>query len=289
MKRGSGGWDLQAGCRFAGPQRVGQQSAASRRPSAPAPPRDLDLAYIYDDSLEGLLSAIFQAYARHQNPGALLPSTGAQLALGQRAEEISADGRQALRVRNGIVSQLGAVTFNDVERVFLSDAADRGTAAYRFLRRGFEVGGKVRNDLAHPDVARFAQLSVSVAAECERVRQFTRFRQMEGGVFYARISPTACVIPLVMGGFAARMGPEPFLLYDDVHQLAGVWDGRRWGLRRTTGVKPPAPTAAEAQMARLWRTFYQTIGVEQRACERLRRQLMPVRFWPHMTEFETLD
>lgn len=253
------------------------------------PPVEPDLVFRFDDSLEGFLTCVFQAFAQKRNPARVIPEHGSQAGLLDEVVDIPTDEGLAQRVRDGVVRELGSVTFDDIGRVFLSDDPERCTIAYRFLRVAFARGAAVRDDLADTTVRDFAALSVKVANETERIRQFLRFREVEGGVFYARINPIANVTPLVMGHFAARLGRRPFVIHDEVHHIAGLWDGRTWVLRSTEGLVPPPPTCSEIEFADLWRTFYHAIGIQSRRNEHLRRQLMPQRFWRHLTEFEPMS
>ena len=280
--------EVQPQMQFATPAaaRKTRSQGGARRRRAPEPMRDPDLVYLYDDSLEGLLTAIFMSYARKENPGEVMGATGAQLGLLQRGFEVETDEALALRVRDGVIRTLGTATFDDIERVFLADDPNRSTAIYRFVRRAMARGVSVRNELAHEDVQPFAALSVRVANECEKIRQFTRFAEVEGGVYFARISPHANLVPLVMGYFGARMGDLPFVLYDERHHMAGLWDGHRWVLRPTEDLAVPSETAAQDAFAEMWRTFYAAIAIKERENDHLRKQLMPMRYWPNMTEFQ---
>ena len=47
---------------------------------------------------------------------------------------------------------------------------------------------------------------------------------------------------------------------------------------------PPAPDQAEEEYRRLWKGFYNAIGIQERRNDRLRASLMPRRYWKHLTE-----
>ena len=59
---------------------------AEGAPATPSPPPDIydEVAYAYDGSLEGLLSAVFAAYERHERPTDVAPEERLQPRLGQR-------------------------------------------------------------------------------------------------------------------------------------------------------------------------------------------------------------
>jgi hypothetical protein len=139
--------------------------------------------------------------------------------------------------------------------------------------------------VAHPAVARFEAILNYVANECEKARQFVRFAELEGGLYFSVFKPRANVIPLVMGHFAARFNVQPFIIHDPVHDIAGVYDLRRWWLvQASEALKLPPQTARETQCQDLWRTFFKSVAIEQRANPTCQRNFMPKRFWGELTE-----
>ena len=89
-----------------------------------------------------------------------------------------------------------------------------------------------------------------------------------------------------MSWFAARFNDQPFAIYDEVHHLAGVYEGRDWYLVSTDSFQPPAYASEEDLMQEAWRSFYRTLSVEARYNPELRRQHMPVRYWKNLTEMQ---
>ena len=157
--------------------------------------------------------------------------------------------------------------------------------------------GRAFSDITHPAVERLFRISRSVGQECEHMRQFVRFQHLAGegaDVWFARVNPKASVVPLIMDHFVERLGVPPFIIYDEVHHLAGVYDGGDWQLVNTEGAGDleralPDRTADEALMSEAWRTFYKSVSIDARYHPELRRQFMPKRFWRNITEMkETL-
>ena len=62
-----------------------------------------NVAYVHDGTTEGLLSAIFQAYALHEQPEDFSSKAGLQPRLGQSVRYIETDAALASRVKAGIV------------------------------------------------------------------------------------------------------------------------------------------------------------------------------------------
>ena len=225
---------------------------------------------------------------------------------------------RAVRVQRGIKRVCGHAAYDAVMRASLSDDPSAGTVVYRFVRyamaakrphdctgcrrRGSCSGpmassqptdslgcsgkarGSVLNDLAHPAVEPLHRLVRSVGNERHHMVQFLRFEHLENGVWLARCNPKASVVPLLMDWFAGRFNTQPFIIYDEVHHLAGVYEGRDWYLVRTDELDVPDRAAEENLMQAAWKRFYRTVAVEARYNPELRRQFMPKRLWKNILE-----
>ena len=63
---------------------------------------DLGLAYVYDGSFEGFLSAVFLAYERRECPADVVGAEQYAPRLGQACVSVATDMGHAMRVRAGI-------------------------------------------------------------------------------------------------------------------------------------------------------------------------------------------
>ena len=239
---------------------------AENQPLFPEEPL-AEVAYCHDGSLEGLLSAVFEAYARREDPQDIARADVLQPRLGQTVRVIETNEEHAVRVRRGIRRACGDAAYDAVKHASLSDHPDAGTIVYRFIRyamaqnrphdcsgckrRGscggacgkFACTGKARRsvlgDLAHPAVEPLHRLARSVMNERHRMLQFLRFEHLENGVWFARCNPAASVIPLLMDWFSGRFNTQPFIIFDEAHNIAGVYEGRDWYLVQTENVDLP--------------------------------------------------
>ena len=240
--------------------------------------------YCHDGSLEGLLCVVFEAYARHEAPASICVGTDVQLGFTQELVDVTSDFRLAQRVRAGIERCGGSRAWACVSRAFLSDAPDRDTALFAYIAHIMEHGQRGVADAAAPSVARVEQLVTGVLNERERMFQFLRFEELEGGVMFARINPRACVVPLLLGHFHARLGTQPFVIFDEAHGVVGVCDGQASTIVLAESVDVPPRSPDERGYQLLWKRFYDSIANEMRYAPALRRQLMPKRLWRNITE-----
>lgn len=251
-----------------------------------------DVAYCHDGTLEGLLSAVFEAYARREDPQDVASADVLQPRLGQTVRVIETNEQHAVRVRRGLRRRCGDAAYDAVKHASLSDHPDAGTIVYRFIRyamaqsSGRRARRNVLNDLANPAVQPLHRLERSVLNERHRMLQFLRFEHLENGVWFARCNPAASVIPLLMDWFSGRFNTQPFIIFDEAHNIAGVYGGADWYLVEAQHVDLPDRASEERLMQQAWKRFYDTVAVEARYNPELRRQFMPKRFWKNLTEMQ---
>lgn len=243
-----------------------------------------NLMLCHDGSLEGFFSCVFDAYALRSYPRDIVEERLAEPRLGEEVRVVPTDVSHALRVRDGLVRRAGIRAYRRVRTAFLSDREGREAVLFDYIVRGVELGGDALEDLTCPCVEGVRELDVSVMNEREKMLQFLRFEELEGGVYLARIHPKANVIPIMMRHFVERFSTQPFVIYDEGHGLAGVWDGKRQSFVVTDGLSVPDPAKEEREYQRLWKVFYDSVSNEQRFNPDLRRSLMPKRFWRDLPE-----
>ncbi len=260
-----------------------EQSFASQTPLA-------HVAYLHDGTLEGLLCCVFEAYARHETPEDIVPEQAYQPRFEQSAFFVSTDFDRALRVRRGVEREAGARAFGAIMRAAANDDPRAGIIVYRFIRyvmdahSGRNKRRNVLNDLANPVVGDLVALQERVLNEEEKMRQFVRFSHLQNGLWFARCNPNANVIPLVMRHFVERFNTQPFIIYDETHRIAGVYDGHDWNLVAGEAANIPPRTAEDAYVEQLWQRFYDSLAIEARYNPELRRHFMPVRLWRNLPE-----
>ncbi len=273
-----------------------------------------EVAYVYDGTLEGLLSAIFYAYQSGEDPQDIDTQQRLQPRLGQTQRVIETSSISALRLQRGISRVCGADIFDLVKHASLSDAPGTATTLYAFVRYALDQQkthpcatcttrqsctltrpckaanvrtrrvSPLRLEHAHDITGPVLRLERAVLNERHHMKQFLRFEHTAPGVWFAKCNPNANVIPLLMDYFQARFGTEAFVIYDEVHHLAGMCDGSDWQLVQADALTIPAQAAGEALMQAAWKCFYDAVSIDARYHPELRRQFMPKRFWKNICE-----
>ena len=245
-----------------------------------------DMILLYDGSFEGLLTAVFDSYSFSPPPTALETAAVYQPKLGCRYREVETEPKLAARVIAGVRREMGELGYRKIYQAFLHNDGDKGTVICRYIRLGMKRGMRIHQMLTDPTVLALDKLCSLVGREANFLTEFTRFSEVEGHLYYAEISPEHMVLPLIMPHFTARMGPHPFLIHDLTHGVAGVYDRSGWVIVSTEGMQVPPLSENEQEYRRLWRGFYDAIAIKERINPALRRQLMPKKYWKHLTELQ---
>lgn len=255
-----------------------------------------EVAYVYDGTLEGLLCAIYDSYANHEDPTDVSSEREFEQRLLQRVHYVRTSEEIAERVRKGLIKKGGSLAYKHIRRSSVCSNSNAGFVVYRFARYVMDEHKGNRspvNNISHPKVAPLFDLVRSVNQECEHMRQFIRFNHFQdetGNVWFARCNPKHSVIPFIMGHFIERFSVQPFMIYDENHGICGAYDGSRWYLVNASEEDGPFhlpdPCASDVQMQDAWKRFYKCVSVEARYNPELRTHFMPKRFWKNIVEVQ---
>lgn len=248
------------------------------------------IVFSYDQSFEGLLSAIFEAFRLKIFPEALIGSTDSPPLLAQRVIAVETDPEKSERVWQGLRKKLSAYALHEITQAWFSEKAANHELILRYVRKIYAGVGE--NNFADPDILAMKQLSQSVARERERVLQFVRFQKTAEGLFFAAIRPLFNVLPLTVDFFLDRFADQPWLIFDLNRSFGLYYDLK---ILRETGQCPPLDPESgrlephllaedEALYQTAWSQYFQSIAITERANPRQQLSYMPRRFWPLLTE-----
>jgi probable DNA metabolism protein len=246
-------------------------------------PERPDVTYIYDGSFEGLMCCVFESYGRRETPGAVYGPGTRQLSLfGGR--EIATDRAISLRVSDAIPRKICPDALDFVQRAFLTFHAGKELDTLLFLRLGFTHGRKVM-DMLHNDVVdRLSKAVRHLGQEAHLLSGFLRFSDA-GGALVAQITPKNFVLPVLAPHFIARYPGENMLIYDKTHRSAFFCHEGKIKICPVEDFTMPGPDEEELRFRKLWKLFYNTIGIKERYNPKCRMTHMPKRYWENMTEF----
>jgi probable DNA metabolism protein len=242
------------------------------------------LAYIYDGSFEGLLTAIFEAYCRERKPELILSKKNLQFSFLDEFIAIGTEPEKSDRVCRSIRENISRGSLRHVYLVFLSEHPEAGTIIYNYLKYGWKVGSRVDLHISDDRVFKVHDISRRVELELHKLMGFVRFRQVEGGLYYAAIKPDNNIVELLAPHFAERLADQRWIIHDAGRDVAALYNTRTWVVSDFSADELPAPTEEETENSRLWKEFFNTLAIPSRYNPKLQRQLMPKRYWDHLVE-----
>ena len=256
------------------------------------------IVYVFDNTLDGLLSAVFDSFFLKQQPEALL-GEGEQLPLfADELHHVTTDGEKAGRVWKGLEKHLSKDGLRMITVSWLSEERTLNQPLFNFICKVFRqpaVSGIERN-ASDADVLEVRNTCRRVLHEQLRMKQFVRFQKAKDGTYLAVVSPDHNVLPLVTHHFADRFNDQPWLIYDAKRHYGFYYDGETV-IRVTFEDEASVPfdltngklddnvlSENDKIFQELWRTYFKAICIKERMNPKKQLNDMPRRYWKYMTE-----
>lgn len=250
------------------------------------------LYYIYDNTFEGLLTAVFDAFERKEIPDRIAGQESVA-SLFIEMHEVTTDNEKAQRVFAGLTKKLSQSAVTMLSTSFLSEFKDIEIRIFHYIKKSLLSPISIELNFADDDVLYLAQVYKKVHHEATHMKQFVRFQKTADGMFFAVMDPKYNVLPLCSDFFADRYADQPWVIYDTRRNY-----GLYYNLQTTEIVhfdKLPVSLLTgkldssqqdneEKDFQELWNDYLNSINIKERKNLKLQRQHMPKRFWKYLTE-----
>jgi probable DNA metabolism protein len=228
------------------------------------------LTYVYDGSFEGLLTSVFEAFYRKQDPGLVKSRENLQYSLVDEYVQIDTDPGKSDRVYRSILEKISYDALQHVYHVFLSDDEAAGTLIYNYLKLGWKLGSKVDFYLTDGRVLKVHEISQRLEFELHRMLGFIRFRQVEGGIYYAPCKPDNNLVELLAPHFAERLQDQSWIIHDVGRNIAALYNKKTFMISEFSVDDIPGATNEENEYQKLWKEFFNTLAIPSRSNPKLR-------------------
>lgn len=248
---------------------------------------------ICEDSLEGILTGIYEAYALRQGHEHIKIQIGEEenLRLFAKYQYILPDNVKTEKVIRTLQGRLGSEVYLELCQALAAEEPQKGQAVYQTVVEGITrgKGRRVLENLTNPYIDMTFQLARKTRNEIHRMMEFVHFQELEEGILFSRIGPVCNVVTFVMPHFADRLPLENFMIYDEKREIFGVHPaGKEWYLM--TGQEfgndmSLTYSNKEDVYSDLFTMFCHTIAIKERKNLKLQQQMLPLRFQDYMVEF----
>ena len=255
--------------------------------------------YVFDHTLDGLLTAVFDSFFLHQQPEFLL-AEGEQLPLfADEPHRVVTDSEKAERVWKGLEKHLSKDGLRMITVSWLSEERALNQPLFNFICKVFrrEPFDSYERNASDPDVLEVRNTCRRVLHEQLRMKQFIRFQKAKDGTYLAVVSPDHNVLPLIIDHFQDRFNDQPWLIYDAKRHYGYYYDGAAAPIHITFKDEAAVPfnlsngkldaevlSENDQIFQQLWRTYFKAICIKERMNPRKQLSDMPRRYWKYMTE-----
>ncbi len=256
--------------------------------------------YVFDGTMDGLLTAVFDTFDRHEQPDSLLTTGDALPLFCEQVHEVVTDEAKAQRVWAGLEKQLSREGLRLIAVGWLSEMHELNNPLYHYICKAFRQEAKapsIERNFADSDVLEVTNIARKVLHEQLRMKQFMRFQKAKDGTYLAVVSPDHNVLPLVIDHFADRFNDQPWLIYDAHRHYGYYYEGREHPVHITFENEADIPfsladgklrddvlSSDDQLLQDLWRTYFKAICIRERINPRKQLNDMPRRYWKYMTE-----
>lgn len=252
---------------------------------------------ICEDSIEGILTGIYEAYQYKKNHGInshdwihLEVKEPDICRLFTCYTKVETDSEKAEKVSRTIKRELGDAVFYDLCLAMVSYDEDKADAVYHTVVIGLKCHDRnVLSRLQEPAVQRAFTCQRRSGNELHHYREFLRFAELESGILYAKIGAKAHILPFLMPHFSDRLPADNFVIYDELSNVFGLHPKyKQWYLVSGADFDEKALvfSKAEAEYSELFTHFCKSIAIESRKNPKLQMNMLPLRFRQYMVEFE---
>ncbi|ENZ35651.1 MULTISPECIES: TIGR03915 family putative DNA repair protein [Clostridium] len=240
---------------------------------------------IYDDSFEGLLTSMYDAfYSKHQIDGIYgLSQYNAPLLLGE-IKNIETDLNKFEKVRNSIINKIDLLCLQKIYMVYLSNVEDKGMVIFKYLKSAFKYKKNIHAFL-HIDIVRqIDEIKKRVSFEAHKFKGFVRFKSIDNNFLYCSIEPDNNILELIGDHFMKRFSNEYWIIHDISRNKAIIYDTNKYEIIELLQDDCKNLLDHKDEYSSLWKCYFKFTTIEERKNLRLQRQMMPKRYWKHIFE-----
>lgn len=240
------------------------------------------MVYYYDNTFDGLMTAVFEIYAVRDNEAIIEPLSDIIPTTLYDTYTVTTDEEKSNRVQKGL-RRLGPDVPAQLYKAWLSREEGVENLILAVIRIGFATGKDPFEQRNLESVCRLDSIRAKVSREAERMLQFVRFKKLAENLYAADIEPRYDVLELIGDHFHDRFPQSRFIIRNMRHNTAIISTPSGWYIAGLPEDNPDLPRDGEFET--LWRVYFKAIANESRKNLKLQQQFVPLKYRKNMTEF----
>lgn len=252
-------------------------------------------AYIYDGTLEGFFSCVFEAFQKKELPEKIESETRVSETLFTASKRIITDYKISQRVYQGILDKLNPWVMRETLLCFYSEIPGIEVALLKYLKKLFAFGPEYQQNQSDEQISVIHKTARKVSREIHQLKGFIRFQKLKGGMLFAPIEPDFAVISFLAPHFSRRLSAQDWIICDMKRKTAVIYQAgqQEWQIIESLDLQffgqpeiniEQHLAEDEKQYQELWKEYFVKIAIRERKNPRLQRQFMQQRYWKNLTE-----
>jgi len=242
------------------------------------------IIYIYDGSFDGLLTCIYEAYYRNENPDDIVPMDKLDDNFLYQRYIIKTDIEKATKVYKSIEEKISNESLRKIFYTYLSELPVSGIAILNYLRVGYKIGKDIDNYLSNDAVLKIDNLFKKVSNERHAMLGLLRFKMLENEILYAEYEPEYNITGLIAPHFANRISNENWIIHDIKRNTAAVYNKKEWLIMELELENDLIIHEDEEEYQQMWKSYYKHISIASKKNLKLKKNNMPMKYWKHLVE-----
>lgn len=252
------------------------------------------VTYVFDGSMEGLLTAIFEYYEYKPGKVQLVWNKHYQPTMLGETHTIINDKAKAERVWNGLKKKMSADWLMKFYRAYLSEVPQTFQDLFDFARYIFDNPQGAEKNFGNPHVMAVSKMNRMVGRERHRFTAFIRFQETADGIFYAPAEPDFNVLPLIANFYKNRFTDQKWIIYDIKRKYGLYYD---LNMVQTISfefiqnidtskkrLSNDLVSNSEELTSLLWKDYFNNTNIPARKNMKLHIQHLPKRYWKYLNE-----
>lgn len=249
--------------------------------------------FIYDQTFEGLLTAIQDAFDLNIEPDKILSTKAFQDDLFAIKYYITTDSDKFEKLWEQIKDKSSEQNCQRIFKAFLSELPDIEIIIYNYIKLILETPYNVEVDFSNENLVKLNNIQKKVGREAQRVMMFVRFQKTIDEIFYASFDAKYNVIPLTVSHFRNRFADQKWVIFDtrrkfgyyyDLENVREITIGNQKVSLESGKVDKDILHISEKLFQKLWKSYYDSINIKERKNLKVHMQFLPKRFWKFLPE-----
>ena len=237
--------------------------------------------YIYDDTVNGLLSVIYHLILKKEVPRIITIDSLYQDNLFNSPIFIKTN----LKNSNKLLDKIKSISKQAVYFIFTafkSNNMNKEIIILKYIICILKYGNKINYMKNKETIIEMSNLIKQVNLEIHRFNGFLRFDSLNDDILYAKFSPDNNIIENVAYTFKQKFGEETWIIHDEKRNIVAFYDNKK--LQFYYNIDFELKDLKHDEYGMLWKEYFKRISIKERENKRCQKNFMPKRYWHNMLE-----